>query len=354
MSGKYPEPMKSQPEVDSRTASGSTCPSIGERPVDMATYRRAGHNKNIVANDYDGWPEERRNSVKPHLQCPACRAPAHFRSRGRDGKGPCFFARHEDGCPMASSHYIAAVATAVREVEQVVKDTSVLAVDLSLRDQDSRPAGAPNRIVDEAQVGSEGRASRRHTKKSGRPKKPSSVGGRQLLRYLVCSADFRQANIEIRMPGMNRGFTPSELFRPFSEITIPAGGREDGWHGFWGRCAGSDANMEYLKTNDQDTTCIVVDEEIRDQIYRRWNMTRRNIAGAYCLVFGKPKLSRKNTIYVKVFREDRIVFWHGKETDVEGKLNEVYANAGASSSLDPGLQTLQAYSLDGLRKDDWT
>ena len=356
MSGKCPAPMKSQPEVDSRTASGSTCPSIRERSMDMATYRRAGHKKNIVANDYDGWPEERRNSVRPHLQCPACRKPVHFRRKSRDGKDPCFAARHEDGCPMASSsHYIAAVAAAaIREVEQIVKDTSVLAVDLSLPDRDSRPAGAPNRIIDDAQVGSEGRASRRHTKNSGKPKKPSSVGGKQLLRYLVCSADFRQANIEIRIPGMNRGFTSSELFRPFSEITIPAGGKEGGWHGFWGRLAGSDVSMEHLNTSAQDTVCIIVDEAIRDRIYRRWKITRRNIASAYCLVFGKPMLSRRNNIYVKVSKEDRIVFWLVKETDVEDKLNEVHANAGASSFLDPGLQTLQAYSLDGLRKDDWT
>ena len=43
-----------------------------------------------------------------------------------------------------------------------------------------------------------------------------------------------------------------------------------------------------------------------------------------------------------------------KETNVEGRLNEVYASAGTPSSLDPGLQELQAHSLDVLRKDDWT
>ena len=323
--------------------------------MEMATYRHAGHRKNVVANDYDGWPEERRNLVKLHLQCPACRAPVHFRRKSRDGRDPCFVARHEPGCPMASSHHIAAVAAAaIREVEQIVKDTSVLAVDLSLSDRDSRPAGARSRIIDDAQVGSEGRASHRHTKKSSKPKKPSSVGGKQLLRYLVCSADFRQANIEIRMPGMNRGFTPSELFRPFSEITIPAGSREGGWHGFWGRLAGSDDNMKYLNTGAQDTACVIVDEDIRGQVYHRWKITRRNIEGAYCLVFGRPMLSRRNNIYVKVSREDHIVFWLGKATDVEGKLNEVYTNAGAPSSLDPGLQMLQAYSLDRLRRDDWT
>ena len=53
-------------------------------------------------------------------------------------------------------------------------------------------------------------------------------------------------------------------------------------------------------------------------------------------------------------KEDQIVFRLGEETDVEGRLNEVYASAGTPSSLDPGLQTLQAYSLDALRKDDWT
>ena len=44
----------------------------------------------------------------------------------------------------------------------------------------------------------------------------------------------------------------------------------------------------------------------------------------------------------------------GGSMDVEGRLNEVYAGAGAPSSLDPGLQALQAHSLEVLRKDDWT
>ena len=123
--------------------------------MDMAIYSHAGHKENIVSNDYNGWPEERRNGMKPHLQCPACRAPAYFRRKSRNGKAPCFVAHHESGCPKADS-------------------------------------------------------------------------------------------------------------------------------------------------------------------------------------------------------KDRIVFWAGKGIDVEGRLNEVYASAGTPSSLDPGLQALQAHSLDGLRKDDWT
>ena len=324
--------------------------------MDIAIYCHAGRKEGIVANVFDGYPKERRNSMNPHLQCPACGAPAHFRRKSCDGKDPCFVARHESGCVMASSSkHIAAVATTmIREVEQIVKDISVLAVDLSLPDRDSRPAGIPTRIVDDPEGGGEGRASRRHTKKSARPKIPSRVGGKRLLRYLVCSADFRQANIKIRMPGMDCELTPSELFRPFSKITVPAESRKGECKGFWGRFAGSDDNMEYLRTSDQDTTCIIVGEDIRDQVYRRWKITRQNIAGAYCLVFGEPKISQRNNIYIKVFREDKIVFWLGKETDVEGRLNEVYASAGTPSSLDPGLRTLQAYSLDALRKDDWT
>ena len=104
--------------------------------MDIAIYCHAGDKKIIVANDYDGWPEERRDGMKPHLQCPACRAPVHFRRRSRDGKDPCFVAQHESGCPMASSpHYIAAVAaTTIKEVEQIIKDTSILEVDMSLPD----------------------------------------------------------------------------------------------------------------------------------------------------------------------------------------------------------------------------
>ena len=256
---------------------------------------------------------------------------------------------------MKSSKNIAAVAAAtIKEVKQIVKDTSVLEVNLGLPDRDSRPAGISTRIADDVQVDGEGKTSRRYTQESTRPNKPSRVGGKRLLQYLVCSVDFRQANIKIKVPKMNCKFTPLELFRQFSEITVPTGGREGRWHGFWGRLAGSYGNMEYLRTSGQGTAFIIINESIRDQVYRRWRITSRNITDAYCLVFGNQKLSRNNKIYVKVREEDKIVFWLSKETDAEGRLNEVYASAGAPSSLDPGLQTLQAYSLDALRKDDWT
>ena len=323
--------------------------------MDTAIYCHAGDKKIIVANDYDGWPEERRNSMKPHLQCPACRAPVHFRRRSRDGKDPCFVAQHESGCPMVSSpHYIAAVAaTMIKEVEQIVKDTSILEVDMSLPARHSRPTGLPTRIAGETET-DEGRVHRRHTKKSTRPKKPSRVGGERLLRYLVCSADFRQTDIKIRIPGMRNEFTASRLFRAFPDMAVPAGDTEGIWHGFWGRLTGSDADMECLNTGDGDAACIFVDKKIRNAVYGQWKITPRNVVGAYCLVFGKPKRSQRHNACIEVDSKDRIVFWTGKETGVEGKLNEVYASAGAPSSLDPGLQTLQAYSLDALRKDDWT
>ena len=90
--------------------------------MDTAIYCHAGQKRNIVANAYDGWPEERRNSIKPHLRCPECDAPVHFRRKSRDGKEPCFVAKHESGCSMASSsHYFAAVAAATtKEVEQII------------------------------------------------------------------------------------------------------------------------------------------------------------------------------------------------------------------------------------------
>ena len=324
--------------------------------MDIAIYRHAGRTEGIVANDFDGWSEERRNSRRPYLQCPACSAPARFRRKSRDGKNPCFFARHESGCAMASSsRYVAAVVSATtEEVEQIIKDTSVIEVVLGLPDRNSRPGGPPTRTAGAAEFDGEGRASRRHTKKSTKPEKPSCVGGERLLRYLVCSADFRQADIKIRIPGMRNEFTASRLFRSFSDIAVPAGGTEGKWHGFWGRLTGSDADMACLNTGDSDAACIIVDEKIRHAVYGRWKMTRRNVTGAYCLVFGKPKLSQRGHAYIKVFSEDRIVFCPGNMSDITDKLDDVYAGADTLSSPDPGLQTLQAYSLDILRKDDWT
>ena len=322
--------------------------------MDRALYCHSGGTDIIVARDLAG-SEEKRNRMKSYLRCPTCLAPAYFRIGSRDGKDPCFFAKHKPDCTMASSsqreRLIAAVV--IREVERITKNSSTLELNLNLSDRDPWPASTSVRTVNEIDDG-ETRVRRQYTKESTNPDRPSRVGGIQLLRYLVDSESFRRADIKIKLPGMDKEFTTSRLFRRFSEITTPVKSEKGRWYGFWGQLAGSDDNMKCLSTNGQGTAYIIIDERIREQIYRRWNITRQNITGAYCLVFGKPELSGRNNVCVKVFREDRIVFWIRKEADVEGKLNEVYASAGAPSSLDPGLQTLQAYSLDALRKDDWT
>ena len=175
-----------------------------------------------------------------------------------------------------------------------------------------------------------------------------------MLRYLVCSVDFRQSNTRIKIPGMRNQFTAPRLFRSFSDMAVPAGGVEARWHGFWGRLTGSDADMKYLNTGDWDAAFIIVDEEIRNAVYGKWKITRRNIAGSYCLVFAKPELSERGHACIKVSWEDRIVLCPGRMSNMTDKLDDVYAGADTLSSPDPGLQTLQAYSLDILRKDDWT
>ena len=324
--------------------------------MDMAIYRHAGCTESIVANDFDGWSEERRNSRRPYLRCPACSALARFRRKSRDGKDPCFFARHESGCPMASSSRYAAavVAATIKEVEQIIKDTSILEVDMSLPDRRSRPVGHPTRIAGEIGTG-ERLVRRQHTKKSTGSMVPSRRGGSRLLQYLVFSVDFRHSNIiRIRFPDMESEFTPSRLFRSFSDMTAPAAGARGRWHGFWGRLTGCGADMGCLNTGDSDAACIIVDEEIRNAVYGQWKITRRNVTGAYCLVFGNPELSKGGHVCIKVRRKDRIVLYPGGISDMTNKLDDVYAGADTISSPDSGLQTLQAYSLDILRKDDWT
>ena len=69
---------------------------------------------------------------------------------------------------------------------------------------------------------------------------------------------------------------------------------------------------------------------------------------------GKPKGSGKHGVYVKVPMEDRIAFRHGDESEVMDKLDEPYSHAELPSPQDSGRQTLQARSLDILRKGGWT
>lgn len=94
--------------------------------MDTAIYCYAGQKMYIVANVYDGLPEEQRDSIKRHLQCPECHAPVHFRRKSRDGKSPCFVATHKSGCRKVSSlHDFTVAASTTKEAGQIIKDTSV-------------------------------------------------------------------------------------------------------------------------------------------------------------------------------------------------------------------------------------
>ena len=49
--------------------------------MDMAIYRHAGRTESIVANDFDGWSEERRNSRRPYLRCPCVQCPGSIQKK---------------------------------------------------------------------------------------------------------------------------------------------------------------------------------------------------------------------------------------------------------------------------------
>ena len=172
--------------------------------MDRALYCHSGRTDIIVAIDLAD-SEEKRNRMKPYLKCPKCLAPAYFRTGSRDGKRPCFFAKHKPDCTMAPSpqRERKTAAVVIREVERITQNSSILELDLNLPDRNPRPASTLVRAVDEIEDGGK-RVRRQYSKESTNPERPSRVGGIQLLRNLVVSASFRRMDVKIRLPGMDR------------------------------------------------------------------------------------------------------------------------------------------------------
>lgn len=263
----------------------------------------------VVAEEFASLSDRKRELYRSFLSCPICGADAAFRRASRDGKNACFSARHEEGCAAASPAEGRYVAEVVQEVAQILKDPTVIELDLDEPDHQLHPGKARSPLHKSA-PNSKQRIGRHHIVPPTKPALPTSLGGQRLLRYLVYSTRFRTADVDIRLPGMNRSFKPERLFRRFTEVTIPEADTEGRWHGYWGLITSADKDGAWLNTGGTDTVSVLIPENLRTDVYNRWGITDGDcLAGAHGLVFAKPKRSRGGKTYLKVRKANSIALW---------------------------------------------
>ena len=163
----------------------------------MLTARVDGEHE-IPASEFAKRSPGQRLQYRGRLTCPdrACDAPAHFRSRGSDGKPALFYSNeHTSNCSEKSPESNRPVSDIEREEDEAIwNDATELAVRL-----DELPSGRARPEDEDKGDVTKGRR-RRHVSEAGeRETHVSSIGLRPLLRRLRDDRQFRISTMPIAL-----------------------------------------------------------------------------------------------------------------------------------------------------------
>jgi hypothetical protein len=222
-------------------------------------------------------------SKRRFLQCPACGGPAFFRHASPIGRAACFGAR-----PHAQCCELAAQDDAGDEELNHIPNSRII-VDFQY--------GA---LVQQAQFYSLGHGPIQ--KYAGYNNDPPHVhiyhrrlGS--LLRNLIESPEFWISSQSVTIEGRGE-FTAKDLFIPFQHARSEYSGHYRGYFGVI-----SDAKLAldkslWFNSGGNDNISFCLDFQFVDTIIQRYGINNlEDIAGAYILVFGTPRVSQNGKLF---------------------------------------------------------
>lgn len=231
---------------------------------------------------------------KNALACIACGVSAKYRSRGRDGRKACFFAKHTEGCTLAALVHESGLAGEVNTVNNILTLGQRVVVNFDIGSSLSVPETQPTRsaVVD-------GRQSSRLIVEAG-PRDETSRTLSSLLRTLMSSDQFSRTQHVIHIAGQN-DYISSDFFVKFADITKRHIGR---YHGFWGSLSEINSSEPTIlfKSGDNDDLSAYLDLIYEEDIYYRFNLAALDEeTDVHMLVFGELKRAINNgNIYVEI------------------------------------------------------
>ncbi|MCT4662284.1 MAG: hypothetical protein N4A40_10520 [Tissierellales bacterium] len=103
--------------------------------IDYVALRK-NLNKTYTIEEFNRRSESERDFFKGHICCPKCKVDAGYRKASSDGKIACFFARHVQGCPFATTSKNNSGKDGA-ETNRVEVDTSVFGIQWNYKSSKS-------------------------------------------------------------------------------------------------------------------------------------------------------------------------------------------------------------------------
>lgn len=254
----------------------------------MRTARCTINNQVYAAEDFNqvvGFQTLRNNLV-----CTGCGFTARYRSPGRDGRNPCFYARpHDDGCRLATPEYEGAQVGTGNVEDEIFTTGQRIVVNFNVGTNATAIEAPPT-------GGAAENGGRRGGNNGGiTPREITYRTMSKLLRTLIESEEFRRSTSIIEIPGRGE-YVAANLFMNFTDMTED---HLDTYHGYWGRIA--DARVSYFSrtlwfnSGDEDDVSVLLDQRYVGETLQQFNIAvLPQVAGAYILVFGEFKRAQQN------------------------------------------------------------
>ena len=265
------------------------CMNVAFCTLDGVTYH---------APQFAAMAEDRIEALRYNLICTECQGRGFYKRAGRDGRAPCFGARHKD-CELARGGGPGWGDGAEGEQPEVQNDGTPIRIDLNVGSSSvDEVAGAA--LGQRAQ----GRGRRFTGEARGRTARPT-LRLRSILRALLLS-NFGESD-QIVQPPNGRAMPARRYFVP-AEYAGALRHREEP-RGLWGTLLSvrQAEDVYWLNTGDRTQLSFLVDEPVMAAILQRFHlMDVEDLVGADILVLDRPRMSRNEKLYAKISGVDYV------------------------------------------------
>lgn len=261
-----------------------------------------------TALQFEGLGDDRRNILAGRFRCCFCNEAAHFRSRARNGRKPCFYSLpHGENCqitrverdPWGDDDEARINAAGSRGGRLVVKIAG---------DDDPEAEASDGLSVD-----SQGSDRRTRTGGSGASRTNNSIqrGPQRILEILLQRPTFVTSTTPVR-------------FRDGSELPVHAAfvrfehanyqRHVDHWHGFWGRLPYPSrwqyGSSYYFNFGSQDADFrIALSDTHVQRILERYSLnSAQDLAGGWMILFDVARVSTSGRFTADVISPNHIGF----------------------------------------------
>lgn len=253
--------------------------------------------QNYEALPFSEMPPDRIEALRYDLLCCECRQPAFYRGRARDGRAPCFGARHADGCEQAAAGGDGWGDGAEGEREEIPNEGQPVRIDLA--------RGAPERPVAGAAPGAV---------QAGRGRRFAGGEGANVARPTRRLRSLLRALLEDNLAQSTRLFEPPEqpAIRACDFFVSTAEARERGvgmFRGRWGRVlnVGRTEGVIWFNTGGRDSLSFMLPEEQLPALLAVFHVAEENdLIGADILVLGSAEVAASGKLYARILSTNHV------------------------------------------------